>query len=43
MASFCSADPDSGLSAEDIRMVKSVPVFPSNLWAGGLLGRFLPD
>ena len=28
MASFCFADPDSGLSAEGTRMVKSVPVFP---------------
>ena len=28
VASLCSADPGSGLSAEDTRTVKSVPVFP---------------
>ena len=40
MVSFCSADPDSGLSAEDTRMVKSVPVFPVICGLVGFWGGF---
>lgn len=40
MASFCSADPDSGLSAEDTRTVKSVPVFPVICGLVGFWGDF---